>query len=817
MYLKPKELERPHLEEVLSEIQHKPLVLVTAPAGYGKTTAVKAFLKKHNEIKAVWFSLGRAGEDEAWVWQKLCETVSEIDPAMAAVLRELGIPQTDRARDTFIHMIRNSFEVTTCLVLDDYQEYGREIINKLIERLTYEEIANFHILLITRTYPDIPYEELFLKGYCIALDQQTMALSREEEAEVFRINQVALTKEEAEKMHEYTDGWIAAVYLALYDHKRMGRFEHLTNIGRLLKTAIFDKLSPGMQELCMKMSIFSSFTLEEASYVLNREISHLAISQMQEQFGFIQYELVSGRYTMHTLLKSVAENELDKAGIDRARLYVQCGRFREKNGGEISALICYGQACAYEEVLRLLSGDARNTIFEQAPGIVSNLFEEISLELKMRYPKASLGYIYYVILKEDAVRGRILFEEIRAGYEESGVDAKETLRGELLVIEALLEFNHLEKTNVKLKQAYQLLGNQASDIFEYSLLTFGTPIMTVLYYDRPGSLKRTIELEKEYAVYHTRLVKGLDEGWDDFLEAEYALMTGDTDRAELLSRRVVEKTAFGGGICILISGYYILARCLMHKGREREFNEVMEEFRKRMEGTVRPVLVTDYELAYSYLYACMSRYDRIPEWLRSFNLENCSRMVRNIRCGGVAYGTILCRQKKWIQLDALAEQIMVPYETTNHIYIMIFGYIFKTIATLRLTGMEKALEYFMKAVELAQQDGVTAPFIERGEELEPVVEAYGRNNRFCAELRPRIREYLLSFRVFEKEAERVILTGKEKELMGYVKAGLRNMEISDRMNVALVTVEKNLTNIYRKLNVSNRASAIARIEDLHIL
>ena len=46
----------------------------------------------------------------------------------------------------------------------------------------------------------------------------------------------------------------------------------------------------------------------------------------------------------------------------------------------------------------------------------------------------------------------------------------------------------------------------------------------------------------------------------------------------------------------------------------------------------------------------------------------------------------------------------------------------------------------------------------------------------------------------------------------YVKAGYKNSEISEQMHIALVTVEKNLTSVYRKLGVNNRTSAIMMLQ-----
>lgn len=817
MYIKSRELERKHLEEAVAEILAQPLVIITAPSGYGKTTLVKQFFEKHPEMKGTWLPFGNEEVDEVWVWRQLCDSISRRYPALSQRLTEIGLPHNAQETDYFIAAVRESIQEPVCIVLDDYHECNGKTINRLIERIIYEEIPNLHIMIISRIYPDIAFEEMLLKGYCTVIDQQMLALDKDESVYVFKINGIELSALEAEKMYEYTDGWIAAVYLLLYDYKKNGRFDQLTNVSRLLKKTIFDKLPEELQELCMKMSLFDQFTLAEARYILDKDVSFYALAQMKEQFGFIQFDTGTGTYVMHALLRSVAGGVLDSRGIDKSGLYRRCGEYREKTGKYISAMVCYRNAGESEKILQLLSGEMRDTIFEQAPGIVYDCLQMMPLGSRLAYPKAYLGYIYYIILKENAAKGKEFYLEACEKYKEYGQERPEykKIKGELLVIQALLEFNDLERTNSRLKEAYELLGHQPSSIFDHSLLTFGTPFMSVLYYRHSGELQQTIQQEKAYARYHMRLMKGVDSSWDDFFEAEYALMRNDLDTAYTLSGKVKEKAAFGSWICILISSYYTRLRCLIQWGKEKEFYELMEEFEKQMERIVRPVLVTDYELVYGYVYACIGRLDKIPEWLRQFNLQECSRIVRNVRSGCVVYGILLCRMQKWVLLDAVAEQILVPYENTSHAYIVVFGYIFKAIAALKLEGKEKACEYFEKAVTLAEPDELRIPFVEIGGEILPLVEAMAGSSPFCAHLRPQIMSFQQAVKAFEVKTQTVVLTGREEELMIYVKEGLRNTEISEKMHIALVTVEKNLTSIYRKLNVSNRAAAIARMEELN--
>lgn len=812
--MKPKELERPRLESELQKIYEIPLMIVTAPSGYGKTTLVKRVLQKEKDLRIIWLSLGREEVDEVWIWNFLCDKFSKFNPEFGEKLRELGLPGSSLEIGHMIGIVRQFLNAPFCLVIDDYQECHSARINELLTELVYEEIGNLHIVLISRMYPDLPFEEMFLRGYCISMDQKSLALSREETDETFRINGITLSKEELDRLYEYTDGWISAVYLSLYEYKRSGRLGHFTSASHLLKTAIYDKLPASLRELCMKMSLFESFTVDEAGYVTELTVPAVTLLEAVEQYGFMQFDTGSRHFIMHTLLRTVASRELEYLQIDKKRLFNRAGEWRENNGDNVKALVYYRNSGNQDAVFRLLSGKQHNEIIETVPVIVRNIFADTPVEVKARYPVAWLSFIYDSITREDWVWGEYLFREAQSVFEQMYDLSREQVRlkGELLIIQALLEYNDIEKMSMCMREAYELLGHEPSGIFRQTLLTYGAPYMTMCYYNCPGRLKEVIAWEKEFARYHTRLVGRGEGDWDDLFDAEYAMMTGDMEKAYSLAVRAGERAVARRQSCVIVSSYYIQCRCLIYFGKVQELLQKMRELDSLAKADTSTVLVVDYELSVSYLFACLDRKEHVAGWIRSFNLEQCRRVVRNSRSGCIAYGMLLCKEKRWTELDDIADQCIAPYENLRHSYAVIRGYIYKAISAWHLDGAEKAREYLSRAFALAEQDELRIAFVENCNELMPIME--GMQGRFCNSLAPLFRQYQRSLKLFTQENKPIVLTRREQELMQLVKSGLRNGDISKSMNIALVTVEKNLTSIYRKLNVSNRAAAIARLDEI---
>lgn len=818
--MKPKELVREKLEKELADIWNRQLIIVAAPSGYGKTTLIRGFLQNFNQILSVWIALGQEEVDDVLVWKKLCDRLMDINERFAETLRTLGLPRNGQQLDYIIELIYKEVDSEVCLILDDFQECNSEDLNRFLVRMVSENMSNIHIIMITRVYPDIPYEEMVLRGQCGTIDQLMLSLSMEETKEVFLINGLVLTEDELNRIYEYTDGWISAVYLALFEYQRSGRLGRFLSASHLLKTSIFEKLNPDMQDLFMKMSLFESFTLEEAVFIAQSNVHPMSLIEAMEQFGFMQFDIITKRFQMHSLLRTVAVGELERLKIDKQQLFNRGGDWCERNGDYIQAVINYRNANNLEAVLRLYSSEVRNIIFEEAPAIAKEIFREIPLEVRANHPTAWLSHIYFMLLRDNPEYGVKIYHEAREAYIQMyQLDQEDTrhkeLRGEMLIIRALIEFNDLEVINAKLSEAYELLHHRASRIFRQSVLTYGSPFMTLLYYRKSGELKRTIELEKEYAHYHMLLVGGGDNSWDDLFDAEYAMLKGDMQYAYQLAKQLYEKASIRKQWCIIVSSYYLQLRCMIYFGLKQEFNAKMKELKEFVKKLARPILVVDAQLTYSYAYACLGNKEEMADWICNFDLDNCNRIIRNTRCGCITYGMLLCKTGQWAQLDMIADKSMIPYDKTTHIYAILRGYIYKAIATYHLSSLEKARSYLRKAIEIAEPDEVRIPFIENNEELQPIFDSMEIKGKFYQSLKPHFKQYNKSIKVFQKGEAKIMLTQREKELMGFVKAGLRNSEISQKMNIALVTVEKNLTTIYRKLNVSNRAAAIARINELN--
>ncbi len=818
-----REFERKKLEGELESVIHKPLIMVIAPSGYGKSTLVRQYFSRNDSRLNLWFPMQRDEVDGNWIWHRICNKIHEYNEPLYDRVAHLSLPQSAQEMSYMIKVLNLYVVREEYLIIDDYQECNSQWMDKLIENIVIN-VPHLHIILISRTYPDIPYEELLLRGCCAVINQQNLTLNVEETKEIFRLNNVELSDKELCELYEYTDGWISAVYLSLYEYKKRGSFGSFLGVNHLLKTAIFDKLSPKMQEFFMNVALFDWFEIEGAKYVTGMDIAEKLLFESQKQFGFLHYDAKSRSFQMHALLRNVAETELGKSDIDMPGLYSRAAQWCEKKNNCIEAVKYYKKSGNSSRIARLYAGADGKSLIEQAPELFEDVKDFIWQDIWNDNLMAWLNYLYCRILTDGAVAVEKLYENtVNQVSESTRWKTDDKIHAELLVLKSIIQFNDIEAMNASMKKAVDLLGYGTSDILGNSLLTYGTTCMTLLYYNRSGDLKRIIAGEKVYAGYFMNLTKGVLEGWDEFFDAEYALMIGNFEKAYEYAARVYKKTELRHQSCLMISCYYIMLKCLISFGKKEQFYGKLDEMKEQFSQVVDPLLIIDTELVQGYMFACLGMRERMPDWLADFRLENCNRAIRNIRSGCMTYGRLLCSEKNWEHMDIVGDEMLVPYANTVHIFPMIVGYIYKAIAKYNMGQKVLAADYLKKAVNYAEKDDLVIPFIENGSELMPIIQEL-MPDEFLSHIIEQSEQYEKGKYLItggstddgglESQAGAGLLTRREAELMDYVREGLRNAEIGEKMHIAQVTVEKNLTSIYRKLGVKNRTAAIRMLDEL---
>lgn len=211
-------VERPELIERLAATDVR-LVLVCAPAGWGKTTLAASWCERAAGDRALaWLSLDLDDDEPVRFWAHVLEAlgraVPELDHRPTAIVRA---PGTRFARDV-LPVLVNGLEATgrrIALVLDDLHLVRDPAIHDGLMALIDRAPAGLRLVLVTRADPPLPLGRLRAAGDLLELRAADLGLSDDEtERLLSRSLGMGVSPDQARVLRERTEGWAAGVCLA---------------------------------------------------------------------------------------------------------------------------------------------------------------------------------------------------------------------------------------------------------------------------------------------------------------------------------------------------------------------------------------------------------------------------------------------------------------------------------------------------------------------------------------------------------------------------------------------------------------------------
>ena len=164
--LRPNLVPRPHLIERLNAGVEDRLILVSAPAGYGKTTLIVEWLRDTG-LPAAWLSLDEGDNDPVRFFTYLVSALKTILPEVGTTaLIMLQSPQKP-ALDALLSLLINDLTETPdhfILILDDYHVLQIQSIHEMVAFLLDHLPAQMHLVIGTRADPPLPIARLRGQG-----------------------------------------------------------------------------------------------------------------------------------------------------------------------------------------------------------------------------------------------------------------------------------------------------------------------------------------------------------------------------------------------------------------------------------------------------------------------------------------------------------------------------------------------------------------------------------------------------------------------------------------------------------------------------
>ena len=214
---RPKIVLRPRLIERLNEGMHCKLTLISAPAGFGKTTLVSEWAASY-ERPATWLSLDEGDNDPAQFLTYLISALQTLVPKIGAgVLAALQSPQPPSAEAILTTLLNEITAISHSfvLVLDDYHMIDSKPVDEALTFILKHQPPQMQLVITTREDPHLPLARLHARSQLTELRAADLRFTPSEAADF--LNQVMglnLSAENVAMLETRTEGWIAGLQLA---------------------------------------------------------------------------------------------------------------------------------------------------------------------------------------------------------------------------------------------------------------------------------------------------------------------------------------------------------------------------------------------------------------------------------------------------------------------------------------------------------------------------------------------------------------------------------------------------------------------------
>src|SRR5258708_7408727 len=338
-------LQRSHLLEVLDQSRSFPLTLLSASAGFGKTTLLSTWASQSTS-QVAWLSLDEQDNDPTRFWvyviAALRKAGSPVGEAAEALLHSPHLSELPGALTSLINELAALAQDTT-LILDDYHLIREQAIHDSLQFLLDHLPACLHLLLASRVDPQLPLARLRARGQVVEIRETELRLRGEEAASFLtQVMGLSLSEEEIGRLETRTEGWIAGLQLAalsLRKHHDVSAFiQAFAGSHRFIldyvQEEILEPLPKDQQRFLLQTSVLTRMNAEICQALTGEPASQQMLESLERANLFlVPLDEERRWYRFHTLFREVLLARLQATQPEQvARLHREAALWYQQRG-----------------------------------------------------------------------------------------------------------------------------------------------------------------------------------------------------------------------------------------------------------------------------------------------------------------------------------------------------------------------------------------------------------------------------------------------------------------------------------------------------
>lgn len=322
-------VHRDRLLKSVSQVCERPVTLIAAPAGYGKTTLIAQWLDDARPI-AAWVSLDAGDNDPNQFWAHIATALGRAGCPLPARQRRLGV-RWSRAPGSILSTVIDALSAMSSdlvLVLDDFHFIHDATCHDQLELLIEHLPQQAHLVVITRADPGLRLGRLRASGQLLELRAHHLRFTTDEATTLLAKEGTVLDDDSTALLMQRTEGWPAGLYLATLsltgrpDPASFVRSFSGSNrfIGDYLTEEVLNRHTDDVREFITTISILDRFSASLCDHLAGTSGSAALLNQLEHTNLFlVPLDDNRGWYRFHHLFAAVARSELEIAHPERIR------------------------------------------------------------------------------------------------------------------------------------------------------------------------------------------------------------------------------------------------------------------------------------------------------------------------------------------------------------------------------------------------------------------------------------------------------------------------------------------------------------------
>lgn len=798
------------LQKSLQPVSNSALTAITAPMGYGKTTAVNWYLSRMaKDSQALLIRISIYSQNLSIFWKSVQNAFSFAglnflenydcpeDEASAGFLTEILCYQLEKCENCYIF-------------IDDFHLLKDDRAVTFLCRMAGRIPENVHLIVASRNHFISDDWIVRLGGRLHRIEIDDLRLNAGELSAYIRRCGTSLTDSQLEQLLKSSEGWFAAVYLNLCSFSKSGELPGKTSdIYQMFSASMLNPLPEDRKEFLSTMGLADEFTEEMAEFITKREDVHQILKMLTRQNAFVTCLNDGQTYRFHHMMKECAFRAFRTLDNSRQAFYYErYGAWYEKHGAYIHALSAYWRNQNFAAILRVVQKDAGILLASLKPEDVLEALNRCPVSVLKEYPLAILVLMRCMfnwknipkMLELKALLLASIREHPKLSEEEKG-----NLLGECDLIQSFLMYNDISRMSQFHRSASEKMTRPAISIRSDGGWTFGSPSVLMMFHRKSGDLDKELEEMNQCMPHYYKITNGHGQGAETIMSAEAHFMRGNFVDAHIALEMAYTQIQGNGQESIALCCDFLAQRlsiCMDIKMRN-----TFEERRKELLQGHNTTWVNIFDSTCAYYYAVTGQTERIPTLFGAHMLSTVNFLAPGRPMMEMIENQVYLAQGEYSKVIGRSESILAMCQALHYDLVALHVQIQLLAANWKLGKTEQALELLRRSLSQAFPDGILMPFVENYPYIEELLKGsfFGINENFLFRITRMGKEWEMRCDQLKKEEAYPpvfkVLSDRELEITELMAKHMSNKEIAQSLFLSEGTVKQYINQIYSKLQI----------------